>query len=246
MSLAFTVIVKNDLTWQLYVGSDLIDATKVDCLASFPSIVSFDVINAIFEVLERHKICPGNPDEGYVSMLQDNYKKGAMKTCKGNSISSYVDKRASVVESYCCYSSTVRASGCDLLIPMGSKKCAKCIKCRNTLRASYKNYLKHTNVIDSVTHPSSHANLRFMSTPQRSSRIAKARAVSTAREHRVKGLEKKIAKSINNGVTIDGHLEADLIAVINHTLSGKSSEILPEGSFKRLFLTAVEGGNGKK
>ena len=72
VSLAFTIIINNDLTWQFYIGSNLIEATKVECLASFPSVVNSDAVCEIFKVLEWHKTCPaaGNPDEKYVHMLR--------------------------------------------------------------------------------------------------------------------------------------------------------------------------------
>ena len=124
-----------------------------------------------------------------------------------------------VVDNYCSYPSTVRAYECDLLIPQAltSNRCAKCTKYRNTLRASFRNYVKPIDV-SSVTKSSSHANLRYLSTPQRSARAGSRRADSTAQEHRIKGLEKRITKVINNqGVRVDESLQDDLVGILNHT-----------------------------
>ena len=89
VSLKFTIIVHVDCTWQCFVGSSTIDVGKVPCLSEVPVILhSAADLQLLLTTLQIHKVCPGNHDEKYVTMLAS--RKGTMKSRKAKDGSQYL------------------------------------------------------------------------------------------------------------------------------------------------------------
>ena len=117
VSLAFTVVIYENFTWQLYVGSHLVD---ISCLSSFPNVIDgADYINAILTTLQAHKVCPGNPDEKFVSMVESSVNTGVIMSRKSSGVSGSIDNTAVVFD----YSKTVRSAGCETIIPCHKMFC---------------------------------------------------------------------------------------------------------------------------
>jgi hypothetical protein len=166
VSLMYTVIVNEDYTWQCFIGSKPINREKLppDYIFHIPSITTSANMQHLLRAFQQYKICAGNPDEKFVQMVLA--KKGVIKSRKNPSVSScFIDSRVSVYENQ-VYSSTVRTSDCDILIPLtsSSHRCSKCIKYRASLCSSYANYVQPKDD-SSMTASSSHTNLRYICTP---------------------------------------------------------------------------------
>lgn len=195
-----------------------------------PTVATSSDVEFILNKLQSCKVCPGNPDEAYVSMVES--KKGIMKCRKGQTTSCFVDSSISVTIGEQLYHSTVRTSDCDFIISgTSTRRCAKCVKYRNTLRSSYTNYQKGK---DEATAVSSHTNFRFVSTPQRSARGKKRRVQVGNQKRRIKVLEEKVKRLIKgNGVAVDDELHDGLLHIMNSAESNES----PESSLQKIFWT---------
>ena len=114
-----------------------------------------------------------------------------------------------------------------------STRCTSCLKYRCILRANYSNYSKSKDST-SASMPSSHTNLRFTGTPQRSLHISKRRNEVKAQKRKITALENKIAKLINkNGIAVDKHLHDDLADIMGSISTDGTT--FPEGFFRQLF-----------
>ena len=204
---------------------------RIPCLSKFPKVITADDINEMLVVLQQHKICPRNPDNRFVSMMEIR-KTVFMKSRKASLVSAYLD-HTTVVVGGSSYNKTVRVCGCDVIVPVGSTRCASCTKYRSTLRVSYSNFLKLKNVV-SMMCSSSHANLRYMNLQHRSARAANKRIISGIQKKKVIALEKKLAKCIHDGgLELDEPLHNDLVTVMTGT--SLDNDAFPEGSFRRQF-----------
>ena len=135
VSLKFTVIVHVDCTWQCFVGRSTVDVGKVPCLSEIPVILNSAAdLKLLLTTLQIHKVCPGNPDEKYVTMVTS--RKGKMKSRKGShgeSISCFIDSSVPVTSTNIDnetvnFINTVRTTACDIIIPVSANRCKHCIK----------------------------------------------------------------------------------------------------------------------
>ena len=231
VSLTFTIIINKDCTWKFYVGSCLIDVSKIPCLAHVSKIIDANGAISMFKMLQMYRVCPGNPDEKFVDMLEKS-RTGSI-TLHGKAHSAIID-HGGVTKDGCSYSKTVRVLNCSMVIPITSPRCEACIKYRNTLRANFSKYAKATPEPVSIQ-TSSHTNLRYMSTQQRSVRLTTRRYAAAYQKRKLGILVKKLAGLIDgNGIQVDESLHSGLLDVMKNTpLEG--NDALPEGSFKKLF-----------
>lgn len=208
VSLMFTVIVLVNLTWQLFVGNQLIKAELVPCLSSIPNVIgSSGDVQIILDILQSQKLCPGNPDAKYVDMVNSRSKKGKMVSRKGQSvITAFVDSSKGIEINEQIYQSTVRTCDCAIIIPVTStRRCEKCIKFRDTLRSSYANYIKQKDDA-AKTDSSSRVNMRYITTPQRKSRVVRRTRQVGLQTRRIQNLEAKLANLIRKkGLTVDSY-----------------------------------------
>lgn len=70
----------------------------------------------------------------------------------------------------------------------------------------------------SPSQPNSHANLRFLNTPQRKKRIGRLRVSAKVSQQRVKRLKQRLEKAIEKrGVEVDADLHEDLVSTVNES-----------------------------
>ena len=234
VSVMFTVIIHENLTWQLFVGNQLIRVDTIPCLSSIPPVVNSDDVQNILNILQRHKICPGNPDANYVEMVRSK-KDGKMTSRKGQSITTaFIDDSKGVEINEQIFQCTVRTSDCAIIIPdTSTRRCEKCVKYRDTLRSSYANYIK-PKADATMTDPSSHVNMRYITTPQRKSRVIKRTRQVGLQTRRIQRLEQKLANLIKEkGVAVDTELHTGLTQIMNS--HSADTDILPDGSLKKIF-----------
>ena len=162
-------------------------------------------------------------------------KKGILKSRKGQSVMAFVDSSIGVTIENEVFCSTVRASDCDIVISKTSgPRCTKCVQYRSSLRSSYANYIKPKN-IDAMTSTSSHINLRYLCTPQRSTRALRRKAQIGIKSRRIKALEEKLQYCINEkGVDVDSDLNDGLLDLMK-SISLDGNESFHNGSLKKIF-----------
>ena len=161
--LMFTVVINADHTWQCFAGSKAVDVDIALSNINIATIETASDVQDILYALQCYKICPGHPEEKFVSIVLS--KKGTIKSRKYSEMSSFLDSSLPVLHNGQVFPSTVRSSECAIVIPVSALKCTNCIKYHTVLHSIYSNYIKPKDT-EAAIEDSSHVNLRFMTTPQ--------------------------------------------------------------------------------
>ena len=211
--------IEKDRSWSLFVRQNRVDTTKSRALKLFPSNLNSVTLLKLLNTLNGLSICAGHSDSHYVKMVLA--KKGKVLSPNGK-VAAYVDDD--------CGSKTVRASDCELICP--SIKCDACKSYRVNLRAMYNRWSKHHAVDGSDT--SSHTNDRYLSTPEKKTRMDHLRKRVYAAEEEVKRLKDRVHKLLEQGEAVERELHSDL-ANIMHENTDHIRNLYPENSFARLL-----------
>ena len=194
-------------------------------------IASVPDLSQLLVQLDQLSVCPGHPDPHFVAMA--NARKGKLTSSSGDT-AAYIDRNAAVEISGQMYSETIRSSKCHLLIR--GTKCPQCVSYRDTLRSIHHRWSKKQNQSPSrVASTHSHANERWLNTPQRKAKVSRLKSRMRLSEKRVQSLEEKIKESTEKkGVQVDDPLHVGLNQIMNdHTREIQTK--YEEGSFHRLF-----------
>ena len=231
LGITHCVRIESDLTWSLSVHGSGVDAGKCDLLSGIPRNASKGSLVELLKLLDKYTVCPGNPDEGFIKMVEA--KKGRLMS-KNGTVSGMLDSFSPVFIDGQLYVNTVRASTCEMLVD--GRKCASCISYRNSLRTMYRRWLKQKSLSPSKRQStSSKINMRWLSTPEKSKRYAELRGRLDAKSKEVKRLKERVNAILDkNNVPLDPSLHSDFKSIM-HEMSAKVREKYAEDSFKRLF-----------
>ena len=150
-----SVILDSDHTWNTYVGDKKVSDT-CNVLARFRSSPLTDdkLSDNMIKVIDNAVLCPGNPDEKFVSACKD--KGGSVRGAWGNGdVITSIDNSVVTDHSGKQYQCTVRRVDCDMLCERSSQyplHCKSCQPFRSTLRSLIS---RQSNESDSHTSASS-------------------------------------------------------------------------------------------
>ena len=112
-------------------------------------------------------------------------------------------------------------------------KCPSCVSYRDSLRRIYHRWLKQKS--PSQQSSKSKVNIRWLNTPEKSSRYSQLRTRLDAKSKEVKRLQDKIScLTKQNGILLESNLESDFKDIMNEMTNQVHTEC-PEGSFKHIF-----------
>lgn len=134
-----SVIIHGDNSWKVFARNREVPATN-SLLRRFPDGILPSSGNAMQLVHAVHKavICPGNPEEKFVSMCEK--KGGKMKGERGHGDTvAFIDNTAVIDSAGKSYSCSVRRTDCEVICECNGiypTRCKTCNSYRDTLRSS--------------------------------------------------------------------------------------------------------------
>jgi hypothetical protein len=162
-------------------------------------------------MVDQLNVCAGHPEKHFVTFL--HAKKGVLRSHDG-SVGAAIDNYAPITLNGTNYSCTVRTAACECLV--NGVKCHSCVKYRPILRSAYNRFLKRRP--EKICELGSHANLRYMTTPEKRSKVKKLTLRTREAEQEIRRLRGKVEQLMCKfGETV----EPDL-----HGYSGKSNFVL--------------------
>ena len=93
------------MTWCLFVHNVEIERNCCPLLAATPEKLSSDALNQLIVVIDKLRVCPGQPDAKFIEMCEA--KKGVFNNTQGEAVA-YMDDYAPVVLKDATYQRTVR------------------------------------------------------------------------------------------------------------------------------------------
>ena len=223
MVISRILIIKRDLSWLVYVENHLV-APSNDVLSDFPSTLYTDVLLSLINCLHTSNVCLGNHDDPFITLARQ--KKGTFLSVDGRIV-------AVLQESFCFVvngemkSTTIRHINCDILLTNKEVTCPSCTSYRNTLRALVSKSIKPPG----SPRLSTHANLRFLRTPQRRAHLAILQKAIRNKNCQLKRLRVRLNTLLGNKASlgVDEELTSDIKRVIdNH-------RVVEKDEFKRIF-----------
>ncbi len=129
---------------------------------------------------------------------------------------------------------TVRHRNCDIILSEERRdRCSACSHYRNTLRALASNSKSRCSA--SGASPSSHVNYRYLSTPEKDSRLRESHRRNRVMKKRLSRLQQKLDETTRaSGVVVDESMTSDLLAIMQTHGAEVTSEHPPD-SFPRIF-----------
>ena len=143
ISVTHSIVVSQDLSWTLTAHGKEVDPQMCSVSSGTPTTLTTATLQTLLSVLHKANICPGHPDQQFLSMLEA--KKGKLLSRDGHAVMAYEDSSAPVTLNGEEYLKTARRSLCELVV--NGTKCPSCVSYRNTLRKSYHRWLKQKCII---------------------------------------------------------------------------------------------------
>ena len=127
----------------------------------------------------------------------------------GRNVVAYYDNRFS----------TIRHINCPFTLPQltSGNRCSACKTYRdNVLRCALNRVLKQSDNEISVIETSSHANFRYLNTPEKMDRLKNLSKLVRSKEKQIQDLHNRLAKTTEtNGVRVGGEVHNDLVNIMN-------------------------------
>ena len=229
-----SIILDSDGTWNAYVGDKKVP-DMCDVLARFRSSpLADDKLSELIMAIDNAVLCPGNPDEKFVSACKD--KGGTVKGARGNGgVVAFVDNSLVTDHSGKQYRCTVRRVDCDMLCERSSRyplRCKSCQAFRSTLRSMVS---RQSNESDSHTSASSHTRYCDLTPAEKNKRMKKLHHALKISNQKVKRLQTKVDKLIaNQSVRLQDNDAADISHIIAE-VSPVVEDTFPLNSPQRIF-----------
>ena len=169
--------------------------------------------------LDKVSLCSGNDDGHFRQLMLSSRRLFVSRSGEKSAVLDSVNK-------------TVRSYKCSYLIEQSSQqRCAACNRLRACLRVAYQRWLKP----QTATARKYTANA-FLKTPERKRKFASLAREKQIQNQKVRRLQVKVQKLIAEaGVPVTESLHEDLKTSIEEKPPDKFEDILPSGSFRRLF-----------
>ena len=68
MVITHSVVVQEDLTWAVFIHGRELSNVQATPLSSIPHKLDIGSLQQLINVLDRAHVCPGNPDDKYLTM----------------------------------------------------------------------------------------------------------------------------------------------------------------------------------
>ena len=168
------------------------------------------------KVIDALPVCPGNPDQHYVTICKSN--KGKCKNRSGDEVG-FLDTHSPVEMKGKLYDNTVRSSRCSLLLLPKEIRCAKCSEYRPNLRACF---WKWRHAKSSASKFTSNTKLR---TPQRKKKMRSLAVQRKVAQKKTARLMQLIQKSLDmSGVRV----QPELHSTVQSTMAENDAKIRKE------------------
>ena len=146
----------------------------------------------------------------------------------GNAVTAYYDQKYK----------TIHHVNCLLKVPISTSgmRCTVCRKFRdNVLRSALYNFQKQTNKTDDVCAASSHANFRYLNTPEKLERLRNLSRLIHTKDQQLADCKKKLNRIIEaNGIGVDETTHKDLLTIMEVN-NLKQTGLDSEESFSAIF-----------
>ena len=166
MAISHCLEIKKDMSWTLFVHGHKVDLQN--CCAMRTTNGNLE-INQLVEKIDSLNICAGHPESRFSEITQA--RKGEFKSSSG-SLVAFVDDYCPISLNGEVYDSTIRTVKCELLV--NGVKCECCKQYRSTLRSMCHRQNSHKAKQSSAV--SSHANYRYLKTPEQRERMSQLKA----------------------------------------------------------------------
>lgn len=194
------------MTWEAFIfGHKLKVDPDSTPLSSVPQHLNVDSLHRLLKLVEESTICPGNPDVKFIALLSS--RKDHRILHDDGSVAAYIDEGFDLDIGGSIATSTVRTSLCTILAQGG--RCHSCHHYRSTLRSLHSRWSRKSSI------PAKHANNRYLSTPEKETKLKNLQLRAQAAETEVKRLQVRIRDStLRDGVCVDADLHQDLASIM--------------------------------
>ena len=220
--------VNSTLHWSLFVHNHEIKHNKCTALATVPERLNPNTLARLLNLVDCLGVCVGQPDEHFIAMAIA--RKGTFTSHDGATVAS-LDHYAPVSLNGESFAQTVRTTSCELLVH--GVKCDSCKTYRAMLRTRYNRWCHRRS--EQISETTSHANERYMKTPEKKAKLGKMKARTHAAEQEIRKLQQKIEQlTEKQGESVNIALHTDLLSIM-HEKTDEIEKAYPKGSFRRLF-----------
>lgn len=213
------LVIRSDMSWQVYVGSHLVSLSNT-IFNAYSKTISPIFLKDLMQHISGASLCYGNFEPEFTEVAR--LRKNKFLSPSGEVVA-ILDESMCVNVDGVEYSATVRHVHCSILL-MEQSMCSTCTEYRNTLRSIVSRHRKLKIV-------SSRINTRYLHTPQRCAYIRSLQRAIKSKNVQIKRLNAKVKKLMESSscVELDDGLNSDILSVI------EDHKALEKDDFKRIF-----------
>ena len=236
---------RSGCTWNVHVGDKKVPESCHLLMKSSPCTSSSKVLPNLIRSVDRARLCPGNPEEQFATICHK--RGGEMKGERGTGDRiAFIDSTSVVDSKGQSYPCTVRRVDCDILCdPEGPypQRCRPCQSFRSTLHSSL---CRQMDVGDDHTAASSHTRYCNLTPTEKDERMKNLHQSLKLERQRVKRLEMKVSKLIEDqAISLHDGDTADISSIIADVSPVVEKEFPPD-SPQRIFWEQQMHYNGLK
>ena len=230
-----SVLLQHDFSWRVHAYGKIVPQNSAILSIYSPALQSPDIMKNLIERLHRAKLCPGNPDEHFVTLCE---KKGG--TIDGNrGPVAYIDKVPVMGSDGQNYPCTVRRVECELLCQRSSDNPARCQYCQSHRPVLRKAISRNSNSSAS-TAASSHTNYIHLTPAEKNERMRNLQQSLKISKYQRKRLESRLEQRIEKeSIALQPQDNADLVQVVRE-VAPLVEERFSENSAQRIFWQQQE------
>lgn len=230
-----SITVHKNFSWSAEVHGNAIDKAKCSALKSFSETVTTKLaVSRLLELVDSLNVCCDHPEQGMLDLADAH--KGVFRSPNQYTVA-FVDAYFPIHLNGEVHSRTVRTTSCELLVH--GTKCDSCKQYRSTLRSLHSRANQSGSDKAAV---SSHANFRYLNTPQRKKRMTGLRSAIknkiiqvNRKTAEIDHLKSRLKETVEQrGIVVEKELEDDL-AKIMEEMTDEISQKYPVNSFQQLF-----------
>ena len=200
-------------------------------LKNFPKKIRSPAnLQKLITTVHMLRTCAGNPDEQYLSVVDQ--RKGKVR--RETEESAFIDDFSPVEINGEVFLRTVRSAECEYLVR--DARCDSCKSYRANLRAlSSRHKQQALSTPTKRTSTSSHVNFRYLNTPEKAKRLANCSTEAKVAKKKVNRLEQKLKELMEkDGVPLDDTLNQDFDSILSDSTNDVRNHF-PPGTFQRIF-----------
>ena len=227
-----SLTVSADLTWYAHILGGVVPRSNA-VIQSLPAKANSESsLLHILSTVQSARVCPGNPEEQFVRLLE---RKGGKACGRSGDICAYVDDKEEIVVDEKSYATTVRRSDCGLICSRNSSSLQRCPSCSKYRLQLFVERSREAKKSVNRTNHDSNVPYGCLTPSEKDERMRNLEKAKRAEKQKNTRLRELLQKEIGDKCVALVEKDSDDITALLSDVSPLVEKTFPKGSVQRIF-----------